>query len=160
MIQSEIFNRYAIERVALGAGARDRAAVARSATATLLVALGAGATFLVVLLVVRQPLARLFLDEGAPALAIATTFLLVLALMQPVEAVATAAAGALRGLCDTRVPMLVLLLGHWGAGFVAGLVLAFWLGLGGLGIWIGLGVGSSVVAVALAMRLWRKAVRQ
>jgi MATE family multidrug resistance protein len=146
-------------RLALAAGAGDREGVARSARVALASASLVGVVFAGGLLLLRAPVAGALLSGGAGASS-AALFLLVLALMQPVEVVATTAAGALRGLCDTRVPMLVLLAGHWGVGFSTGIALAFWLGLGGLGTWIGLASGSSVVALVLAARLWRKAVRQ
>src|SRR3546814_6492445 len=52
----------------------------------------------------------------------------------------------LRGLKATAVPMWLALAGYWAVGFVASLVLAFQLGLGGRGVWIGLAqIGSAHV---------------
>ena len=47
----------------------------------------------------------------------------------------------LRGLHDTRVPMIFAALGYWGIGLPLGVVLGFPLGLEGVGIWIGLASG-------------------
>ena len=58
----------------------------------------------------------------------------------------------LRGLHDTRVPMLFAALGYWGIGLPLGVVLGFPLGLGGAGIWIGLATGLAVVAVLMTAR--------
>ncbi|HUP25419.1 MAG TPA: MATE family efflux transporter, partial [Thermoanaerobaculia bacterium] len=143
----------AMVRIALGAGAGDRAAVRQSAGVALASATAVGVVLLVGVLCFRDAITGAFLDRGSSAFGLAAVFLLVLAVMQPVETLATTAAGALRGLCDTRLPMIVLLAGHWGIGFSTGLALAFWVGLGGLGIWIGLATGSTVVAVAMTARL-------
>ena len=69
-------------------------------------------------------------------------------------------AGALRGLKDTRVPMLLAALAYWGIGMPLGAVLG--LGLGGFfpamgpkGMWIGLIAGLSVAAVLLGLRFRR-----
>ena len=63
-----------------------------------------------------------------------------------------AAGGALRGLQDVRLPMVLATLGHWGIGFWAGWVLAFRFHLGAIGLWWGLCAGLAVVAVCLTAR--------
>jgi MATE family multidrug resistance protein len=63
-----------------------------------------------------------------------------------------AAAGALRGMQDTRVPMILATVGYWGIGFWAGRYLAFDAGLGAIGLWWGLAAGLAVVAVCLTAR--------
>src|SRR3546814_6400010 len=62
----------------------------------------------------------------------------------------------LRGLKDTAVPMWLALAGYWAVGFVASLVFAFPLGLGGRGVWIGLALGLAFVAVAVNWRFHRR----
>jgi MATE family multidrug resistance protein len=143
-------------RVALGVGAGDRAAVLRSARTAMALGVSVGMAFLVAVLWLRVPIAGAFLRDGGAPLEVAALLLAVVALMQPFEGAALTATGALRGLRDTRVPMLLLLGGHWGVGFATGLVLAFVLDLGGLGIWLGLAAGSTAVAVAMTVRLWRR----
>jgi len=66
-------------------------------------------------------------------------------------------AAMLRGLHDTRVPMLFALFGYWVIGIGVGAVLAFPMGLEGLGVWIGLATGLAVVSVLM---LWRWSRRE
>jgi len=100
-----------------------------------------------------------YVDVHDPAnaglVSIARTFLLVAAAFQLFDGVQTIMAGALRGLQDTKWPMIIALSGYWLVGFV----IAAWLGLGtpleGLGVWIGLMAGLVAVAVLLLWR-WHK----
>jgi MATE family multidrug resistance protein len=63
----------------------------------------------------------------------------------------------LRGLHDTKVPMIFGGIGYWGIGLTLGVVLAFPLGLRGPGMWMGLSTGLIVVASLLLTRwLWRE----
>jgi MATE family multidrug resistance protein len=68
------------------------------------------------------------------------------------DGVQTVAAGALRGLNDTRVPLLFAAVSFWLVGFTGCWIFGFTLGLGAYGIWIGLSVGIAVYAVLL---IWR-----
>jgi MATE family multidrug resistance protein len=58
----------------------------------------------------------------------------------------------LRGLHDTRIPMLIAALGYWGVGLPLGVLLAFPLGFEGVGVWIGLASGLAVVAALMTLR--------
>ena len=58
----------------------------------------------------------------------------------------------LRGLHDTRVPMLMAAFGYWGVGLPLGALLGFHFGLEGAGIWIGLASGLAIVAVLMTAR--------
>jgi MATE family multidrug resistance protein len=69
------------------------------------------------------------------------------------------AAGALRGLKDTRVPMLIAGFGYWAVGFPLGLLCAFRFGWGGDGVWIGLTGGLGVVALLLVLRFRERSRR-
>ena len=66
-------------------------------------------------------------------------------------------AGMLRGLHDTRVPMIMAGVGYWGIGIGIGSYLAFGRGWDGLGIWIGLAIGLAVVALLLLSRWMTRA---
>ena len=82
----------------------------------------------------------------------AITFLAFAALFQVADGAQVVAAGMLRGLHDTTVPMVYAAIGYWGIGLTLGVVLAFYLGVGGNGIWIGLCAGLAAVAVLLLYR--------
>lgn len=97
-----------------------------------------------------------FIDTSDPANALvlqtATSFLLCVAVFQVADGAQSVAAGMLRGLQDTRMPMIIAALGYWGFGMPLSLLFAFQLGYGAVGVWIGLAAG--LVAVAPVM-LWR-----
>jgi MATE family multidrug resistance protein len=69
-----------------------------------------------------------------------------------VDGLQTVSAGALRGLNDTRIPLLIAAVSFWLVGFVACYVLAFPLHLGVDGVWMGFTIGLAVYA---ALLLWR-----
>jgi MATE family multidrug resistance protein len=68
------------------------------------------------------------------------------------DGVQSVAVGALRGLNDTRIPLLIAVFSFWVVGFVASYGFGFPLGLGPVGVWIGLSVGTGIYALLL---LWR-----
>lgn len=150
------FSQAATVRVGFAAGAGDRAGVIRSGW----VALGAGALFAVVpvfcFTVLPMTLGDLFLDlslpESLPVLAMVVTLLHIAALFQIFDGVMVIAAGALRGLKDTKIPMWLSLLGFWVVGFGSSVGLGFGLKLGGVGIWSGLALGVGTVALLLVWR--------
>jgi MATE family multidrug resistance protein len=98
------------------------------------------------------------LDDPAnrPVLPIAVTLLGIAAVFQIVDGVQCAAAGALRGLKDTRATLVAALFGYWVAGIGSGLGLGFALGLGPAGLWIGLAVGLAAAGAALTWRFHAK----
>lgn len=143
-------------RVAFWAGA-GRGTEARRAG---FVAIGLGAGFMaaagLVLLLAPGVIVRLYIDPTLPAnmaaASLALSLLAIAALFQVADGVQTIAAGALRGLRDTRVPMILAAFGYWGIGFTLGDLLTFHLGLGAAGLWLGLAAGLGSVASALTLR--------
>ena len=97
-----------------------------------------------------------FLDprvpENAHALGLAAAFLAVAGVFQLVDGAQVVAAHALRGLSDTKIPMLLAILGYWGVGLPISYMLGFVAGWEGVGIWIGLASGLAFVAVVLVTR--------
>lgn len=98
----------------------------------------------------------IYLDVGRPenaaVIAHAVRFLGVAAAFQLFDGLQVSALGALRGLKDTRGPMLITLVSYWFIGLGSGVVLAFAFGLQGVGLWWGLVIGLAVAAVALTLR--------
>ena len=95
--------------------------------------------------------------RGAGIVALGVTLLSFAALFQAVDAAQVMALGFLRGLQDTRWPMVLATFAYWGIGMPTGLALGFGAGLGPAGIWMGLVAGLSVAAASLTVRFWRLA---
>ena len=102
--------------------------------------------------------AYLDLDDGENlrVAGIAVTFLAIAAVFQLFDGVQIIAAAVLRGLKDTRMPLVIALIGYWPLGFGVCLLLAFPLGLSGEGIWLGFALGLLVVACLLIWRFHRR----
>ena len=81
------------------------------------------------------------------------------AVFQLPDGVQVLSSGALRGLKDTRVPMLITILAYWGIGLPLGAWFGLHLGQRAPGLWIGLILGLSVAGALLAWRLWRQCHR-
>lgn len=101
----------------------------------------------------------LFIDRSDPdagaILTLGVQLLVVAALFQLVDAGQVMALGFLRGVQDTRRPMIYAIVAYWVLGLPAGYVLGFPLGLGPEGIWLGLVVGLLAATVALTVRFLR-----
>jgi MATE family multidrug resistance protein len=142
-------------RVGHAVGRRDAPAARRAGLVAL--ALGAGFMGLMTLIIAlaRQTIPRLFLGEApqeGDTVALAATLLVVGMSFFIADGVQVVAAGALRGLNDTRVPLAFAALSFWCVGFVSCIVLAFPLSLGAIGVWIGLSLATAVYASLLLGR--------
>lgn len=120
---------------------------------------GAVALLTVVLfLTVPEVLIGLFLapddPERAAVIALGVTLLAAAALFQVVDAAQVMALGLLRGVQDTRVPMIIATLSYWVVGVPVSYLLGFTLGLGGPGIWLGLAAGLALAGVFMLGRFW------
>jgi MATE family multidrug resistance protein len=94
------------------------------------------------------------LYTNAPAVLIVATMLLPLAgLFQVFDGIQVVASGILRGLGDTRSPMVINIIGFWIVGIPTGLFLCFVAELGAKGLWWGLVLGLASVAVILLGRV-------
>src|SRR5690606_18753979 len=107
-------------------------------------------------LLFSRPIVSIFLDPSVPANAnavnLAVSFLAIAGIFQLVDGGQVTAAHALRGLSDTKIPMVLAIIGYWLIGLPTSYVLGFVLDLKGLGIWFGLAVGLSFVAIVLVTR--------
>lgn len=127
-------------------------------------AFGLGIAFMMLTasIMVAAPLVLIsgFLDTADPANAevvrLAVLFLAIAALFQIVDGAQAVAAGMLRGLQDTKIPMFYAAIGYWGIGMPSGILLAFWSGMQGTGIWLGLCIGLAAVALMLVVRWLRR----
>ncbi len=137
-------------RVGRAAGAGDGPAAIRAGWTALglsLLAMSASATLLIA---APHLIIGLFLDPAEPGRAAveasAVTLLALAGLFQIADGAQVALSGMLRGLQDTRVPMIIAAFGYWGVGIPVGAVLAFPLHMGAPGVWLGLTTGLFAVA--------------
>ncbi|MBW4498294.1 MAG: MATE family efflux transporter [Scytonema hyalinum WJT4-NPBG1] len=143
-------------RVAQWLGQQNLEAARRSGYISIAVAAVFMALTAIALLTHPQQVIGLYLDirnpENANVVKLAMPMLTISALAQLLDGVQKTAMGALYGLQDTRVPMLLSLPTFWGVGLTTGYFLGFHLGLGGVGLWIGQSIG---VAIAAGVFVWR-----
>jgi len=100
------------------------------------------------------PLIKLY-TRDAQVLAVGPSLLVIAAAFQIFDGIQTISTGSLRGLGETRVPMLANFVGYWVLGLPLGFVLCFWLHWGIYGMWIGLTLALVVIASTLLLR-WSK----
>lgn len=143
-------------RVGMAYGARDAVWIARAGRVAIAVGTGFMALTAAAMWVAPRLFVSAYVDIDAPEraaeVALAVQFLAVAAIFQLVDGAQAVAAGVLRGLQDTRVPLLIALFGYWVVGFGTAILLGFGADWGGVGIWTGLAVGLLVVS---ALLLWR-----
>lgn len=143
-------------RVGLAYGARNPAGITRAGWTAFTMAMVYSCFTAAVMLLFGRVLVSVFLDvhnpENLAVIDLAVTFLVFAGFFQVFDGAQALGSGMLRGLGDTRVPMIFAGIGYWGIGMPLGIVLAFWAGLEGSGIWIGLAVGLAVVAALMVSR--------
>jgi MATE family multidrug resistance protein len=146
-------------RIGWFSGARNPPAARQAG----LVALAMGAAFMLAMGFLIQgfaeQIAKLYLAADDPhrgeVIELAVRLLGLAALFQVFDGVQAIAAGNLRGLADTKAPMIAGIIGYWGIGMTAGIGLAFSMGRGPIGLWWGLVVGLVAASVLLILRfLW------
>jgi MATE family multidrug resistance protein len=125
-------------------------------------ALALGSGFMVcagvVFLVAPGPLIQLYTSDPR-VLVVGPSLLWIAAAFQIFDGIQTVSTGALRGLGETRVPMIANLVGYWVLGLPLGFILCFVLKWGIYGMWIGLTLALIVIAATLLVRWNRDASR-
>ncbi|WP_051608797.1 MATE family efflux transporter [Fodinicurvata fenggangensis] len=143
-------------RIGLAAGAGSAEGVRQAGWIALALGLAFMSLSALMFVTIPEVLIGAFLNpdnpDNAEAFALGISFLAVAAFFQLADAGQVVGGGMLRGLSDTRIPMIYAGLGYWGVGIGTAWVLAFPLDYGGEGIWMGLAVGLTTVAI---MAIWR-----
>jgi MATE family multidrug resistance protein len=146
-------------RVGLFLGRSDPAGIARAGWTSWALGVGFMALMAILIWSIPRELITFFLDdtpENAPVIALGVSLLGIAAIFQVVDGAQVVGAGMLRGLHDTRVPMIFTFVGYWGIGIGIGAWLAFARGWQGQGIWVGLAIGLAIVAVLMIWRWTRR----
>ena len=129
-------------------GAGDAVALRDGALVGIGLSLIIGMVMVAGFLIYPAQIVAIFLDmtqpESAQIVAFGTNLMALAALFLIMDAMQVIALGLLRGVQDTRVPMWLAAISYWGIGIPCSYVLAFPLGLGGVGLWLGAGGGAAV----------------
>jgi MATE family multidrug resistance protein len=143
-------------RVGQAFGAGDTEGVKRAGQVAVGLGIAISVALTVAVIALRFTIARLFLGENLPnvdaTVTLAGGLLLIGGTFFVTDGLQGIAAGALRGLNDTRVPLLFAAFSYWGVGFCSAYFMAFHTQLGAYGVWIGLSIGSLVYATLLVWR--------
>lgn len=147
-------------RIGVAHGQRDWLGLSRAGWSALALATTIAVIAALSFFLIPETLIGFYLDEGNAAaldvLAFAVPLLFVAAAFQVVDGIQAVAAGLLRGLKDTRMPMIIAIISYWAIGLPLGYVLGFPLGLGAVGVWWGLAAGLSAAAVLMTRRFARR----
>lgn len=143
-------------RVGLAYGRGDAEGVRLAGWTAIVLGTGFMALTAALFLALPHALVTIFLAPSDPAnataLMLAATYLGIAGIFQLVDGAQVVAAHSLRGLSDTRIPMLLAIFGYWFVGLPTAYVLGFVLNLRGVGVWLGLATGLAFVAILLVGR--------
>ncbi|PWB74958.1 MAG: MATE family efflux transporter [Holophagae bacterium] len=139
-------------RVGHAIGRADGPEVRRAAGAALACGVGFMACTALLFLALPRAFASAYTSEVA-VVGLAAALIPIAGVFQIFDGVQVVSSGILRGLGDTRAPMVINVLGFWLVGMPVSLGLAFGLGLGPRGLWWGLVAGIAAVAALLLARI-------
>ena len=143
-------------RVGYFYGARDPQGVKQAGWVALAIGTGFMALTASAMVFAPELLLSIYVDVGAAQnaalVAFALQYLALAAVFQLADGMQAVAAGALRGLQDTRVPMWIAIFSYWVPGIGLSVGLGFFTPLEGTGVWIGLATGLFVAAILLTWR--------
>ncbi len=148
-------------RVGYFYGARDREGIKRAGWVALVIGTGFMMFTAGAMVLAPYSLLSIYVDpyaaKNAALVGFALQYLVLAAAFQVVDGIQAVAAGALRGLQDTRVPMWIAIFSYWVPGIGMSIGLGFFTPLEGIGVWVGLATGLAFAAILL---LWRWMARE
>ena len=129
--------------------------------------IGVGAIFAIaitiIMLLFPQAIVNLYIDINHPAnvkiVRLAMPMLTIATVSQILDAVQKITYGALQGLQDTRIPVLLNISAFWVIGLPLGYLLGFHFNLGGAGLWLGQSIGVAIAAILFLIR-WQQKLSQ
>jgi MATE family multidrug resistance protein len=148
-------------RVGYAYGAQSQHGIKLAGWVALAIGTGFMAFTAMAMVLVPEYLLMIYVDvndpKNAALIGFALQYLVLAAAFQLVDGLQAVAAGALRGLQDTRVPMWIAIFSYWVPGFGLAVAMGFFAGLEGVGVWIGLATGLACAAFLLT---WRWLLRE
>lgn len=141
----------AVVKVGRYFGRGDRRNLVLSANTMFMMAGGVMVGWAILFILGRQTLPALYINDPS-VLEVAAGLMVISAFFQVSDGLQVVCAGALRGLQDVRIPVVLIFIAYWVISLPFGYLLSFHFGFGPAGIWIGLLTGLSLTAAAM---LWR-----
>jgi MATE family multidrug resistance protein len=145
-------------------GRHDPDHLARGGSTAIVLSLAVSVMTVVVFVVMPEPLIIAFLDPADPAkeqiISIGIVLLAMAALFQLVDGAQVIALGLLRGVQDTKAPMVIAAISYWVIGIPCSYLLGFVFDFGGVGVWSGLVIGLAFAGVMLMARFWGPTMRR
>ena len=145
-------------RVGNAVGRQDQAEVRFRGWVAIGLVLGTQVISATIMFLFPGAIARVYSNDGE-VIAVAVSLLYLAAIFQLPDGLQAAASGVLRGMKDTRGPMLITIVAYWFVGLPLGWWLGFSAGYGAPGLWMGMIAGLSVAAVLLIWRFQRRAAK-
>ncbi len=142
-------------RVGQAVGRRDAQGMRRAGWAALGIASAAMVSSAILFFTVPEQLIRIYSSDPS-VIEVGVVLLFICSVFQLFDGLQTVTTGALRGLGDTRTPMVMNLVGHWAIGLPIGYALCFSYGWGVAGLWTGLSIGLILVGAALLLVWWNQ----
>jgi multidrug resistance protein, MATE family len=143
-------------RVGQELGKQNILGAARAGYVSATIGLGLMIVLTIILLVFPDQIIGTFIDLENPqnenVIRLAKGLMQIAAISQILDGPQKILMGALYGLQDTRIPMLLSLFAFWGIGLSSGYWLGFHTDLGGNGLWIGQSIG---LAISAGIFSWR-----
>lgn len=141
-------------------GRKDYEHLAKGARMAIWMSLGFSVVAVTVMVTIPAALISLFIGADDPnydaVLTLGAQLMLLAALFQFVDGAQAMALGLLRGVLDTKWPMLLAAISYWLVGASTGYGLGFFFELEGVGVWLGLVAGLASAALLLMWRFWRQ----
>lgn len=139
-------------RVGHARGANDIPGVRAAGLSGLALALGTQVFSAAVMILFAAQITRMYAPGAETLVPLAVQLMFLAGIFQLSDGIQVVAAGALRGLKDTRFPMIITAFAYWGIGFPLSWLLGFTLGGGAPGLWIGFIAGLTMAAILLNWR--------
>ena len=147
-------------RVGNETGARRKADARRVVLTGMALSVGIACLAVLAFLTMPKLLLGIFMTRSDPdyaaVLALGQSLLLLAAAFQLFDGLQATASGSLRGIRDTRVPMMIAVTAYWGVGLPVAYGASTWAEWGAHGIWAGLVAGLGLAAILLNWRLLAK----
>lgn len=145
-------------RAGTAMGRKDADHMARGAWVAIVASLLTAFIAVAIFLIFPEQLLGFFIDpeevQREAIIATGVTLLYVAALFQVMDGAQVMALGLLRGVQDTRGPMVIAAVSYWIIGVPSAYVLGFTFGMGGEGVWLGLVCGLTAAGILLMYRFW------